>query len=366
MPYAALHVRKLSSVGGIHAHVHRVGGALDRMGERADPQWTPRNRLLMGTDRTAARINEIIEALPNQRRAPRKDAVRAVEIVLSASPELFYDFAKAGITKAQWETTGYRDPGYHDMLKRAKATLDEAALKKWTDDTVRWLREQIGEDKIVSATLHLDEKTPHVHVIAVPVVGGRLSCKAFFTREACRKWQDSYAQCTGLQRGQSSEKRHDEQADYEITVAVRKAYAKAYKKGYSVGLNEAMSLSPVKWVRAAIAEWHKPTAEVVEKVRREAEQKIAALTEKVEELESSLRGSEANREAAERRARQLSADLRQALARAEKAEKTLESLQSRLEMVEARAVQAERDLARLIAPVAAEDRRQQAYQGPTL
>lgn len=377
MAYAVLHARKLGTLGGIHAHIHRLGGAVDRMGARADREWTSENRLVMGTDRTAARVAEIIKSLPNQKRAVRKDAVKALEFVMSASPEFFYDFKAAGITKSRWESTSYSDKGYLDMVHKAKATLDKKKLDEWVNNTVRWLKEQIGEDKIVSVTLHMDEKTPHIHAIVVPAVDGRLSCKKFFTPQACSKWQVTYAQYTGLEKGQSEESKHTSQKEYEIQVAVKKAakqaYKKAYREGLEKGLDDAMALAPVKWLKAAFAEWHRPSLVAIHKVKSQVKQELADLKSQVLELSGKLQeATERLREVLsdkaelEKRHSKLLVDWQKELLRAGNAEKrvkTLETkvseLQGKLEVMEERARSAERAIADLINPPKKENRQTQ-------
>jgi flagellar biosynthesis/type III secretory pathway protein FliH len=370
MAYAVLHARKLGTLGGIHAHIHRLGGAVDRMGARADKAWTAENRLVMGTDKTAARGAEIIKSLPNQKKAVRKDAVKAIEMVFSASPEYFYDFKAAGITKSQWGTTSYSDKGYLDMVHKAKKTLDKQKLDKWVEDTTRWLKNEIGEDKIVSVVLHMDEKTPHIHAIVVPVVEGRLSCKKFFTPQSCTKWQVTYAQYTGLEKGQSAESKHNSQKEYEIKMAAQKAakqaYKKAYQKGYEAGLNNAMSLSPVKWIKSAFAEWHKPSLEVINKIKNDVKQELSDMKTQIMDLTEKLQEALAANEKAKQSYSSLFKRWQSDKARAANAESQVKvlnekvvELQGKLEFVEARARSAEHALANIVNPPKKENRQTQ-------
>jgi hypothetical protein len=41
-------------------------------------------------------------------------------------------------------------------------------------DSLDWLKSQLPECPILQAVIHMDEGTPHMHVILVPIVGGRL------------------------------------------------------------------------------------------------------------------------------------------------------------------------------------------------
>ena len=59
--------------------------------------------------------------------------------------------------------------GSHDDMKRIAA---EGRIKEWCADNLDWLRKTYGEDNVVSAVLHLDESTPHIHAAVVPIVTG--------------------------------------------------------------------------------------------------------------------------------------------------------------------------------------------------
>lgn len=69
---------------------------------------------------------------------PRRDAVLAVEMVMSASPSWFAD-----------------------------ATPDEQA--EWTTRSLDYARTLFGPENIIQAVRHDDEETPHIHVLAIPL-----------------------------------------------------------------------------------------------------------------------------------------------------------------------------------------------------
>jgi hypothetical protein len=99
-----------------------------------------------------------------------------------------------------------------------------------------WLKNTFGTENIVSAVLHLDEKTPHIHATVVPIVTGerrkaqkepsetkkkykkkpanaaRLCADDVMVRNKLKEYQDTYAEVMqkyGLQRGvEGSEARH--------------------------------------------------------------------------------------------------------------------------------------------------------------
>ncbi len=48
----------------------------------------------------------------------------------------------------------------------------EGQLDDWCNDSLQWIRETYGERNLVSAVLHMDEKTPHIHATVIPIVTG--------------------------------------------------------------------------------------------------------------------------------------------------------------------------------------------------
>lgn len=106
----------------------------------------------------------------------------------------------------------------------------EGRLDDWIDSTLDWFRQEFGDKNVVSAVLHMDETTPHLHVTVVPItyekpkprkekpksddvkkrtykkqeVTARLSAKDICNPVAMERWQTDYAQAMapfGLQRG---------------------------------------------------------------------------------------------------------------------------------------------------------------------
>jgi hypothetical protein len=121
----------------------------------------------------------------------------------------------------------------HEDMQRIQ---NEGHLDDWCRDSLDWLKKVVGSENVVSAVLHLDEKTPHIHATVVPIVTGerrkakveqsktgkkykkkktntpRLCADDIINREKLKYYQDSYAEAMkkyGLQRGvESSEARH--------------------------------------------------------------------------------------------------------------------------------------------------------------
>lgn len=141
----------------------------------------PRPQLLHGTPGSLTeQVRERIDQLTGGRRV-RTNAVLAVEHVLTASPEYFRpaDPAKAG-------------------------TWEQPRLDAWREAATDWLRQRYG-DRLVRATIHLDESTPHIHAVTVPVDDrGRLNARDLFGPGQLVELQTSYGQAVqhlGLERG---------------------------------------------------------------------------------------------------------------------------------------------------------------------
>lgn len=115
--------------------------------------------------------------------------------------------------------------GSNKDMKQMEA---DGRLDDWCHDNLQWLRETYGEQNLVSAVLHMDEKTPHIHATVIPIVAGerrkarqeeqngkkkyrkknpqdvRLCADDIMARHKLKHYQDTYAQAMGkygLQRG---------------------------------------------------------------------------------------------------------------------------------------------------------------------
>ena len=122
------------------------------------------------------------EALIKQYECPRvrSDSVRIVETLITASPEFFKGKKKSEI-------------------------------RGFFEHAVGFLKQELGEDRLVSAVVHMDEKTPHMHVSFVPITeDGRLSAKEIVgNKKKLTEWQDGFWQHMAekypdLERGKSA------------------------------------------------------------------------------------------------------------------------------------------------------------------
>jgi len=177
MPMAILRIQKLKTFGdiaGAGAHNSRIRETIN-----ADPARTTMNERLVGDKRPV--VEQFKEKIGDQK--IRKNAVLGVEMILSASPEFFRPNAP--------EQAG---------------SFDKARLEAWTKTNMLWLRKKYG-NRLVTVDLHMDEATPHLHILMVPLDDrGKLNCRKEFggTRDTLRILQTEYASSMsglGLERG---------------------------------------------------------------------------------------------------------------------------------------------------------------------
>jgi hypothetical protein len=210
---AVLRFEKLKDRGGLAAagaHLVRA-----RCTPNADP--TRKVEILAGSSNPAQACTDLIAALP---RPPRGDTVLAIEAVLSASPQYF---RPANATAA--------------------GEFDEPRMRAWAAATLDWLRKEFGERNVASAVLHLDESTPHIHALIVPLDDTprkkgptpRLNAKRWLgDREKLAAMQDSYALALvplGIERGiRGSKAKHQDIRRYYGELPAREARLDAREK----------------------------------------------------------------------------------------------------------------------------------------
>jgi hypothetical protein len=93
----------------------------------------------------------------------RKDSVRFIDTIIAASPEFFKG-------KKREEVRAYFDRALDFLVRK------------------------VGKSNVFTAVVHLDEKTPHMHICFTPITkDGRLSAKDIIgNRTQLVKWQDQF------------------------------------------------------------------------------------------------------------------------------------------------------------------------------
>ena len=72
--------------------------------------------------------------------------------------------------------------------------LNSEQQRQFFERAAAFLYERIGKENVISAVVHIDEKTPHMHLCFVPITqDGRLSAKEVLGNKAAMcKWQDDF------------------------------------------------------------------------------------------------------------------------------------------------------------------------------
>ena len=73
--------------------------------------------------------------------------------------------------------------------------------KQFFADCTDFFSERYGKENVVSAVVHLDESTPHLHFNLMPVADGRLCAKELFDRAALRELQTHFYEVVGKKYG---------------------------------------------------------------------------------------------------------------------------------------------------------------------
>lgn len=225
--------------------------------------------------------NRIAEAGVKRKLAP--DAVVAVESIMTTSPE-------------------YWEDNWRDLVKQKDPAIMEK-LDKWSKKSIKAGENFYGKDNIVSVDLHLDETTPHLHIIAVPIIEHnnkiKLAAKYLYTPEKLREWQSAYAADMSefkLERGIEGSKakhvhftEHKKEMDLRATV---EAELKAkdqdqVQRAYAAGVN-VNKQAALQW--KAEAERWKAEAEQERLVGQGLKKKISrlepAITEFIERIDT--------------------------------------------------------------------------------
>lgn len=64
-------------------------------------------------------------------------------------------------------------------------------------DCTKFFADRYGAENIISAVVHNDETTPHLHLNLIPVLDGRLCSKQLFDRKALRALQTDFHEAVG-------------------------------------------------------------------------------------------------------------------------------------------------------------------------
>ena len=191
-------------------HLEKAKGTDSRMSAHIERTVHPKN-----ADRTRTHLN--------------RELVQFPEGVRNRPQAIAHRIETAGIRRKvsanQVKAIRILLTGSNKDMKQMEA---EGRIEDWCNDSLKWIRETYGEQNLVSAVLHMDEKTPHIHATVIPIVTGerrkagqeeqngkkkyrkknpqdvRLCADDVMARHRLKHYQDTYAQAMnkyGLQRG---------------------------------------------------------------------------------------------------------------------------------------------------------------------
>lgn len=109
--------------------------------------------------------------------AGKKNQVAMEQIVITASPDFFKQLGWDKDVAREWNKT--------DIPK---------GIYQYFNDSLKFLQEYIGKENLLSATLHFDEETPHLHVDYIPAISGKRKRKDVYVK-------DEQGRCIRNERG---------------------------------------------------------------------------------------------------------------------------------------------------------------------
>lgn len=183
MSIAIVRVQKMGvgSVKGIEIHDLREKEGISHTNKDIDFSLSNKNYDIHEEQNQnfRAKIKSRISEL-NLKKAVRKDAVVLAQVLVTSD---------------------------HDFFKK----LNEEQTKQFFEESYDFLCERYGKNNIISAVVHLDEYTPHMHFNFVPVTkDGRLSAKSILTKQNLIEQQTAFHEEVGyrfmLSRGEKGSK----------------------------------------------------------------------------------------------------------------------------------------------------------------
>ena len=177
--YAILKFAKYKGpeISGIEAHNERTKEK-HASNPDIDPSRTHLNFHLIKPERKYRAESE--KQIAEAGCSTRSDSVRVVEALITATPEFFKG------------------------KKRAE-------IKEFFNEALEFIKQNQAPETIISAVVHLDEKTPHMHLSFVPLTeDGRLCAKEIVgNKKKLTQWQDRFwehmvKKYPDLERGESA------------------------------------------------------------------------------------------------------------------------------------------------------------------
>ena len=160
--------------------------------------------------------------------------------------------------------------------------ISPEAQKQFFDDCTEFFAERYGKENVVSAVVHLDESTPHLHFNLMPVTDGRLCAKELFDRSALRELQTDFYEVVGKKYGLKRGK-EGSTAKHLDTVAFK---TKKMTEAAEAKIREAeKAQTAAKPVKELLESYESAKSEKIPFSGKKKETEIIALRMKNSELE---------------------------------------------------------------------------------
>lgn len=186
--YVVINIEKTQTISAVlERHILRVDIRYEN-GKKIVKTWTPDN-----ADASKAMLNRELVSRAYVDPLTGQTKMRTIDQAVRHRIE------EAGIKKLR--------PGQNTALEiiltgspETLNSLDEEGLDKWVNESMDWAGKTWGKENIVTAVLHRDEKTPHIHLIVVPIVQGlsrRSKARDEMLRRAGKKAKTKKRNTTG-------------------------------------------------------------------------------------------------------------------------------------------------------------------------
>lgn len=158
--------KNATNIGQVRGHNHREHATRSQLPERA---WF--------NEKASNTLVEWREELLDQAKglAKRKDAVLAIELSIQVGNQ-----------------TDWREAPDEACPEGRPKSGKSAKMNALIVGVREAIKAEIGADRVVSAVLHMDESTPHIQLVFVPVIDGKLNAK---------HWVGGAVKCAQLREG---------------------------------------------------------------------------------------------------------------------------------------------------------------------
>lgn len=203
MGFAVVHMQKFGKGGirGIQSHNNREKPS--RTNPDIDYSKSQENYDLIHSNSYQKDIKSVIDKFATDTKTVRKDAVVYCSFIVTSDEKTMKD-------------------------------MSPEKQRAFFEDSIKWFANRYGGENIVNATVHVDEKTPHMHIGVVPISDNRLSAKKLFDRKELTAIQTDFVKEVGykygLERGkEGSERYHLSEQRFKLETAKRELQATADK-----------------------------------------------------------------------------------------------------------------------------------------